>query len=183
MRPRFEERGSGGRRKYVPARQFDRAFRDPRAGGDPHGRHRANLQHNPSGVKRLRAREAHGVRNPRRLSRRGADSRFSKTVAGSDHHGLNRLRLVRRPHGRDPEPGVALGPSKVEEEHLVLAVMNDLAQLILQVGQLHRVQQALEDRELKMLAEIAQNLEGPAQALRIPDIIGHHVSAPQAFTS
>jgi hypothetical protein len=66
-----------------------------------------------------------------------------------------------------------LGRSEVDEQHLILAVMNQLAQRVPAAGQVGRREPALEHRVLKAVSEPDHRLVDAAQAEVVGDVVAH----------
>jgi hypothetical protein len=89
----------------------------------------------------------------------------SKGVTGGVHPG------VRFAEGGYNAVAAAFGRAEAYKQDLVIVVMDDFPQLTFELDLFLGAEVALEDRVLKMIPEIAADLEHPAQAFVVGDII------------
>ena len=76
--------------------------------------------------------------------------------------------------GDDPF-ATTVGRSEIDEQHLVVAVINNLVQFMLALSQVDWVELTFEDRVLQVISEIAHRLEDFAEPLVITDVIADEI--------
>lgn len=79
-----------------------------------------------------------------------------------------RVRLTQR---RDYPLASAFGWPQVDEKHLVFVMLDDLRKRVSTAGQVDRCELALEDRVLKVIAEIPHGLTDLAEAFIFANIV------------
>ena len=77
--------------------------------------------------------------------------------------------------GGDDALAAAVAGAKVDEEDLVLAVVDDAAELLAAADEVAGGELALEDGELEVVAEAAHGLEDAAEALVVGDVVADEV--------
>src|SRR5688572_793711 len=84
-------------------------------------------------------------------------------------------RGVRLTKGGDHAVAAAFSRAEVDEQHLILAVVNDLAELVPAANQVDRGELAFEDRVLQVIAEAAHGLVDFAEALVVADVVADEI--------
>ncbi len=89
----------------------------------------------------------------------------------SHHHARCIQRRIRLAERRDDPIAAPLGWPQVNEQHLVLAVVNLVAESRPALGQVGRRELALEDRVLQVVAEIPHGLKDLTEPLVVGDVV------------
>jgi hypothetical protein len=82
---------------------------------------------------------------------------------------------VRAPERGDDAITASLHRAEIDEEHLILAVVDDLAEHMPAAHQIGWRELALEDRVLQMVAEVAHRLVDRLQAFVLADVVTDEV--------
>src|SRR5208337_2628439 len=87
-----------------------------------------------------------------------------------------RLHLeVRHTQRGDDAVATALRGAEHHKDHLVFGVLDDFSQLGFELCLLPRIEVALEDGELEVVAVVLADLEHPAQAFGVGDVVANQI--------
>lgn len=78
--------------------------------------------------------------------------------------------------GGDDSIAAAFNGSEIDEQHLILAMVDDLPEGVAAANQVSWRELALEDRILEMVAEVAHRFEDAPESLVIADVVAYEIS-------
>lgn len=78
---------------------------------------------------------------------------------------------IRLAEGGDHSIAAAFGGAKIDEEHLVFAMVDDLAECLAALGKVDRPELALEDGVLQVVAKAAHGFEDLAEPFVVTDVV------------
>jgi len=104
-------------------------------------------------------------------------------ILSVDHDARAIDRRICLAQGRDDAITASLDRSEIDEEDLIIAMINDLAERMAAAHQVGRCELALEDGVLKMVTEVAHRFEHLAEPLFVADVVADEIGVAHIAAS